>query len=79
MKIKILEIHEYYEGEEVNDCGGDYDAIEVIIDDEVVTHYGDHYHDKGAEKAEGFVEGYLFALKKECVIIYDSEPRLLNY
>jgi hypothetical protein len=74
MQIEIKELHGYYEGDEENDCGGDYDAIEVIIDGETVAEYGDHYHDKGFEKAEGFVEGYLFALNKECKIKYTREP-----
>ena len=78
MKIEIKEIHGYYEGEEVNDCGGDYDGVEVIIDDVVVAEYGDYYHDKGAEKAEGFVEGYLFALKKICEIEYTQEAQLFE-
>ena len=39
------------------ECIGDYDGIEIFVDNQLVKTYGDYYHDKGSEKAEGFVEG----------------------
>lgn len=42
-------------------CGGDYNDVEVIVDGKLAVQYGDHYHDKGTEKAEGFVDGLIFA------------------
>jgi hypothetical protein len=78
MKIKIIEIHGYYEGEEPNDCGGDYWGVEVVIDGEVVMEYGNHYDDKGAESADAFVAGYLFAKEKKCKVEYVQEARLYD-
>lgn len=52
--------------EDDEDCSGDYSS--VSIEDEkgsVVASYGDHYHDKGTEKAEGFIEGVKFALQED--------------
>ncbi len=43
--------------------GGDYYAVEVAFDGKTVVTFGDSYHDKGAEKAEAFVQGVSFALQ----------------
>lgn len=39
---------------------GDYSSIDVYIDGQCVTTYGDYYHDKGLDKVEGFIEGLRF-------------------
>jgi hypothetical protein len=44
------------------DCSGDYRRIEIFKDDVLVIEYGDHYHDKGREKAEGFFDGIMILL-----------------
>ena len=44
------------------DFGGDYTSVEVAFDGKTVAEYGDYYHDKGSDKAEGFVQGVAFAL-----------------
>lgn len=56
MKFKVLEV---FPNEE--EFGGDYYAIRVELDGEVVATYGDYYHDKGADRARGFIHGYCFA------------------
>lgn len=38
---------------------GDYSRIEIYRDDVLVQEYGDQYHDKGREKAEGFFDGII--------------------
>lgn len=52
--------------EEFNDylCGGDYWAYSVQVDGVEVARYGDHYHDKGADKAEGFVDALVYVYKE---------------
>ncbi len=35
----------------------DYTEVSVRHEGAVVAHYGDSYHDKGFEKAEGFIDG----------------------
>jgi major membrane immunogen (membrane-anchored lipoprotein) len=64
--------------EEDEYCTGDY--CSVTIEDQkgnIVKSYGDYYHDKGREKAEGFIEGVKFALQEnvelEYISINDSE------
>lgn len=44
-----------------NDTDGDYDAVVVLIDNKEVARYCDEYHDKGAHKAEAFVDGFFSA------------------
>ena len=72
MKLKIKEVFfkEYCEGDDP--CGGDYHGIIVEIDDKPAITYGDHYHDKGLEKAYGFLEGYQFAKGKRTKIETDN-------
>lgn len=43
--------------------GGDYYDVEIVLEStgEVIAQFGDHYHDKGLEKAEGFIEGVAWA------------------
>lgn len=36
---------------------GDYAFITIEEDGKVVKTFGDYYHDKGKEKAEGFIAG----------------------
>lgn len=61
MKVEIVTHY----AEEDTDFSGDYYSVDVKINGKVVRHYSDHYHDKGAEKADSFVDGYLFALGKD--------------
>ena len=75
MEIKIIEIFRYYEGDEVPDCGGDYDEVDVVINGENVISYGDYYHDKGDVAADAFVAGYLHALNKKCKVKYIREAQ----
>ena len=43
------------------DFGGDTYGHVVEIDGEQVANFGDDYHDKGYEKCQGFIIGYLVA------------------
>ena len=55
MKIEIVQIFDI----EDKDFGGDYLEVEVYCNGDLISEYGDHYHDKGLERAEGFVDGFL--------------------
>lgn len=50
-------------------CSGDYWGYSVLIGDEEVASYGDSYHDKGREKAGGFVDGLRY-LHPDIVVEY---------
>ncbi len=42
-----------------NEFGGDYDSVDVCLrigDDRFLFQYGDYYHDKGLEKAQGIID-----------------------
>ncbi len=65
-KIKQKEIKvitHYFKEDE--DYVGDYDSVEITIDGKTVITYGDYYHDKGGEKAEGFIDGLSYILGKK--------------
>ncbi len=51
-KIKVLT--HYFEDDPT--FIGDYTSVEVFLDDLKVVEYGDAYHDRGAQKADGFVD-----------------------
>jgi hypothetical protein len=51
---KKLEIITHYCADDV-DCSGDYCMITIKLNDIEVTTFGDHYHDKGWDKTEGFI------------------------
>lgn len=59
MKIKI--VTHYAESD--LDFSYDYLDIEIYVDDVCVQQYGDHYHDKGSEKVDGWLDGFKFAMK----------------
>lgn len=59
---KKVAIHYVFPSED--DFGGDYYAVRVLFDGKQVVEYGDHYHDKGEDKADGFIEGFFAALGK---------------
>ena len=58
-----------------------YDYYSVTLKDglgEVIAHYGDSYHDRGLEKAEGFIAGVEWATGKKVTLkrekIADGQP-----
>lgn len=52
------------------DCSGDYYDIEIIINDKVVMTYNDYYHDKGEEKATGFIDGLQYLSNNKYKVEY---------
>lgn len=56
-KLKII-LH-YNIGND--DFDGDYSAASVYLGKKLLKRFGDHYHDKGEERAESFSEGYATA------------------
>lgn len=61
MKVEIVT---HYDKDD-KECSGEYVGVDVIVEGKVVASYQDYYHDKGDLKAEAFVEGLKWALKKE--------------
>lgn len=43
------------------DCDGDYRAVTILVENVQVAEYGDYYHDKGRERAAGFIDGLTYA------------------
>ena len=63
MKVQIIE----HFPKDDPECGGDYWLIEVYIGDEKIVTYGDHYHESGQQKAEGFIDGLRHCVGKKNV------------
>mgnify|MGYP000181496967 CR=1 FL=1 len=60
MKENFLTVVTYYSPED-KDFMDDYHYVEILDSTGVVVaNYGDHYHDKGRERALGFTEGILW-------------------
>lgn len=59
MKIEILT---HFASDDPK-CSGDYASVNLVVDGKEVACWGDDYHDKGAEKAEAFVEGIVWSKK----------------
>lgn len=55
IKIRVERVHDKdpKSGFGVN---GDYVMYRIFINDKLEITYGDHYHEKGQEKADGFVD-----------------------
>ena len=65
--MDINVITHYYADD--TDCYGDYAAVSIEIDGIEIIQFGDHYHDKGREQAEGFI----YACKHfhpSCIVTY---------
>lgn len=54
-EIKQIDIIEHFAVDDP-DCIGDYCSVEIRINNESVIEYDDDYHDKGQEKAQGFID-----------------------
>jgi len=72
LEIKIINHY----GTDDPEFEGDYYQIEIFINDELIQTYGDYYHDKGWEKAEGFMDGIKaitddYTLTKEDIADYE--------
>jgi len=60
IKENFLTVITYYHPDD-KEFMGDYHSIEILDSTGVVVmNYGDHYHDKGSERAQGFIEGILW-------------------
>lgn len=69
MKLKII-THFYNDDP---DCSGDYASVTVELEGMVIANYGDYYHDKGEEKAEGFIDGVRYMNNRH------NEPTQVEY
>lgn len=57
--MKEFIIYSVYPSED--DVGGDEWGIEVVLNGILIAEYGDSYHNKGSDKALGFIDGYTYA------------------
>lgn len=53
--MRNLEIVTYFREDDF-DFGGDYDGIRIFENGKVIRTYGDHYHDKGRERSQGYLD-----------------------
>ena len=70
--MNTIQIVTHYE-EDDPDGDGDYLAVDVLVNDEIVMEYGDAYHDKGSEKADSFVAGVMHAVPGEYERLPDKD------
>ena len=56
---------------------GDYAEVCVLVDGEEVVRYGDASHERGRERADGFVSGLLHAWGPDNVTL--SQTRVADY
>ncbi len=66
MTNTVKVITHYYK-DDVN-YTGDYDSVEIQINNTPVVLFGDSYHDKGKEKAQGFIEACLYFMPDEVLV-----------
>lgn len=68
--IDTIQKIEYFDE---GNLGGDYIFVLVAINGTPVQRYEDHYHDKGSEKADGFIDGYTHASPETQVLDPDYQ------
>ena len=63
--------------------GADYEWASVVINGHEYVRYGDYYHDKGADKAEGYALGFAqgHGLSEELEIVREEfhDPACYEY
>lgn len=57
--MKLTQVTHYSEDD--TKFWGDYYSVELLKDDKVIASYGDHYHEKGEERLQGFIAGIEWA------------------
>lgn len=79
LNVKVVTVYKCYESiDEVSDedaTGRDYSGLEVFINNVIFLRFGDHYHEKGIEKADAVVET-LEALFGDERVIVNYEERI---
>ena len=55
-----------------DDFNGDAEAFVVMLEGKKLAEFGDDYHDKGQDKAEGFIFGYSKAMNYDYEIKYSA-------
>ena len=69
--MTILEHHQKSEDGEDDDFGGDYWDLEILDENGAcIKTYGDAYHDRGSDKAEGFIDGMRYVSNEEIKVEY---------
>ena len=69
MKVQMV----MHFGVEDKDCGGEYFEVTVVVDDTVVITYGDDYHEKGEDKALGFIDALRHTAGEENVEVLPTK------
>lgn len=70
MRKKITVQTVYYKDDE--EFERDYHSIRILQDGEIIQEYGDHYHDKGEEKSEGFIDALRLVGKNKYEFHYEN-------
>jgi hypothetical protein len=66
--IKLTQVIHFDEDDKT--FGGDYFSVELKDENgKVIAAYGDCYHDKGAEKVEGFIAGVEWAARRKVNLV----------
>lgn len=55
--MTTIEVQTVFEGDNL----GDYIEVRIIVDGTLYTTYGSHYDEKGQDRAEGYLDGYVAA------------------
>lgn len=63
----LFEVFEIFENEE--SFGGDHYEYAMFLNGEMVKLFGDQYHDKSRETAQGYIDGYVTASGKSHEVI----------
>lgn len=53
------------------DCTGDYSSVTIELNGKIVASYGDYYHSKGRERADGFVDA-IKLIYPSATIVYEN-------
>jgi len=60
-------------------CLGDYHYLDITLNDDPVISYGDHYHDKGEDKAQGFLHALRFIYGRENILFTEESKADSEY
>lgn len=70
MRKKITVQTVYFKDDK--DFNTDYHSVRILQDGELIQEYQDSYHDKGTEKAEGFVDALKLVGKNKYEFHYEN-------
>ena len=71
MNVDITIVMHYHKEDKdfMSDCGN----VDIIVNGLKAKTYGDWYHDKGEEKAQGFIDAFKFIHGEESVFVTNKK------